>query len=290
MTDHYQPPMPSGPAMPPPQGPDPTAQRKAGQSWFRRHLALVIVGICAIALVLVIGLAAVVLVVASNFSGSPDYEALAKTGTTEFTVVDDAAWNAIQKNPDAAADKQIVIYASIVQFDTATGNETFMAGVGTYQPTETYEFEMNTMFRGAPGTLADFKQDDVVRIYGQVVGAKEYETLIGGQNTVPLIDIARIENVGFADLKSDVKVGRVIHGEYGDTTVEVTVTNSAAKAMSYNIELSAKTSDGSKSVGQAYASTPKIEPGKSLKVDTQGFYDLPQGAKIEVDKVDRHPN
>lgn len=290
MTDHYQPPMQSAPSMPPPYGPGPTAQRKAGQSWFRRHLALVIVGICTIALVFIVGLVGVVLVVASDVSGRPDHEALAKTDTTEFTVVDEAAWNAIKKDPDAAAGKKVVIYASIMQFDTATGNDTFMAGVGTYQPTETYEFEMDTMFRGAPETLANFKQDDVVRIHGQVDGSQEYETLIGGQNAVPLIDVARIENVGFADLKGDVKVGRVVRGEYGDTTVEVTVTNSAAKAMSYNIELSAKTSNGSKSVGQAYANTPKIEPGKSLKVDAQGFFDLPKGVKIEVDKVDRYAN
>ena len=165
-----------------------------------------------------------------------------------------------------------------------------MAGVGTYQPTESYEFAMDTMFRGAPASLGEFNEDDVVRIHGQVAGTQEYDTLIGGQNTVPLIDIAKIEKVGFADLKSDVKVGRVIRGEYGETTVKLVVTNSAAKAMKYNIELSAKSSDGSESVGQAYANTPRIEPGASLKVDAEGFYDLPDRAKIQVDKADRYAN
>ena len=282
--------MTSGPSTPPPYEAGPGAQGRTGQSWFRRHLALVIIGSCALCLVVAVALVGAVLLFATNITGSPDYDALAQTDTSEFTVVDAAAWSAIKKDPDAAAGKKVVVYASIMQFDTATGSDTFMAGVGTYQPTETYEFAMDTMFRAAPDTLTDFKQDDIVRVHGEVTGSQEYETLIGGQNAVPLIDIAKIENVGPADLKGDVKIGRLIRGEYGEATLEVTVTNSAAKAMSYNIELSAKSSNGSKSVGQAYATTPKIEPGESIKVDAQGFYDLPKGAKIQVDKVDRYAN
>lgn len=287
MTDHF-PGQAPGPAMPPQYGAAFNPQQMPRRSWFRRHLTLVIVGACALALVFVVMLVGVVALLASDGTGGPDHEALAKIDPSKFTVVDAAAWTAIQKNPDAAEGKRVVIFANILQFDTATGSDTFMAGAGTYQPTEEYEFEMDTMFRGAPDTLAKFKQDDVVRIYGQVAGAQEYDTLVGGRNAVPLIDIAKIENVGFADLKGDVKVGKVIRGEYGEVTVELTVTNSAAKAMSYNIELSARSSNGSKSVGQAYASTPKIEPGASLKIDADGFYDLPEGAKIQVDNVARH--
>lgn len=288
MTDHYPPQQAPGPAMPPQYGAAFNPQQTPRRGWFRRHLALVIVGACALALVFVVMLVGVIALLASDGAGGPDYEALAKNDPSKFTVVDAASWSAIQKDPDAAKGKRVVIFANIMQFDTATGSDTFMAGVGTYQPTEAYEFEMDTMFRGATDTLARFKQDDVVRIYGQVAGAQEYDTLIGGRNTVPLIDIAKIENVGFADLKGDVKVGKVMRGEYGEVTVELTVTNSATKAMTYNIELSARSSSGSKSVGQAYASTPKIEPGATLKVDADGFYDLPGGAKIQVDKVDRY--
>ncbi|MEU0265186.1 hypothetical protein [Nocardioides sp. NPDC006303] len=45
------------------------------------------------------------------------------------------------------------------------------------------------------------------------------------------------------------------------------MTNSAAKAMNYNFEMSAKSSNGSKTVGQAYANPQETEPGESLKID-----------------------
>lgn len=80
---------------------------------------------------------------------------------------------------------------------------------------------MGTMFRGTADPLNDIKQDDTVRNEGQVDGVLEYDTAIGGSNTVPLIDIARIENVGFADLKKDIKVGKSVSGEFGDASVEL---------------------------------------------------------------------
>lgn len=103
----------------------------------------------------------------------------------------------VAKNPDAYLGQTMVVYASITQFDAATGKCTFRANVAHTNMAASYEYEHNSIFTGGDGdsncpALADFVTDDEVRITATSMGSFSYDTQIGGNTTVPMF---KVENI-----------------------------------------------------------------------------------------------
>lgn len=117
----------------------------------------------------------------------------------EFAMITERDWALIAKNPDAHIGEQIVLYAEVAQFDSATGSDTFRA----YASADTLEFwtldGTNTVFTGDARLLGPVVQGDIVKIHATVTGSLSYDTQIGGNTTVPSLVVGLIDVIGARD-------------------------------------------------------------------------------------------
>ena len=152
------------------------------------------------------------------------------------------------------------MFAEVTQFDSATGNDVLRANASETQPTQTYEFDTNTIIVGDEGTLASVSQDDVLRVEALVVAVAEYETMIGGSTVAPLLQAISVENVGFLDITGDAVLGDPTTDEWGYLTVPVTITNSAVDTFSYWVDAAAVNEDGSEQYATTSAFAESLAP------------------------------
>lgn len=108
---------------------------------------------------------------------------------TDFAEVTAEEWEAFMRDPDSRAGDGIVFYAEVFQFDTNTntGTDSFLANAGPQQPAGEFALQDSviiTLFCSAGSGIAE---GDVLPVEGSVGGVQEYETLIGGDNSVPLV-------------------------------------------------------------------------------------------------------
>lgn len=104
------------------------------------------------------------------------------------------------KSPDSHKGKIIVLYARITQFDAATGSCTFRANISYKKMENSYDYDENSVFRGADGdtncpALSGFVTDDEVRITATSLGSISYETQIRGNTTVPAFRVEEITSL-----------------------------------------------------------------------------------------------
>ncbi|SCF06377.1 hypothetical protein GA0070607_5080 [Micromonospora coriariae] len=102
-------------------------------------------------------------------------------------------WKLIAKNPDAYLGKTYVVYGRVTQFDAATGTDTFRADVAHRKMPDEYDYETNTMLSGSESDLDNLVEDDIFRANVTVLGSFSYDTQIGGETTVPLLQVASIK-------------------------------------------------------------------------------------------------
>lgn len=226
----------------------------------------------------------------SGLLSRPDYEGLAEMNASEFQTITPDGWTAIVKNPIAAEGKKIIVYSDINQFDQATGEDTFLGDASALQPAEESEYDSNTLFRGDPKLLKELGDDDIVRVHGVVTGSYSYENTMGGGTDAVQVDVARIEKVGLYDLRKDVEIIKRRTVDEYESVVELKVTNSAGARREYSVTIAAKSKDGGKDLGEATASTSKLEPGETVEVDAGSLYsdDVPEDAKLVIDDVTRY--
>jgi hypothetical protein len=105
-------------------------------------------------------------------------------------------WLLIAKSPDLHTGERVTIYGHVTQFDAVTGPAAFRANVDGVQHRRTYEYETNTILRGAADQLANVVQGDVFRADVTVGGSFSYETTMGGTLTVPVLSVDAITVVG----------------------------------------------------------------------------------------------
>lgn len=207
---------------------------------------------------------------------------------TTFVTIDEAGWAQIAKDPDATAGNKVIVFAEVTQFDSATGSDTFRASVGAEQPAAEFELETNAVLYGDEAALTDVTLGDVLKVYAVVDGSVDYETMVGGATTAPMLRVAAIENVGFRDLKADVKVGEMTRDEYGYVSVPVTVTNTSSTRMTYDVSLAAETADGKTQLATTSAFAENLGPGQTATVDADFFDEVPRDAVFTVTAVDRY--
>lgn len=112
-------------------------------------------------------------------------------------------WGQIVRNPDAHAGEAYVVYGYVTQADAATGDEAIRASVDGVRHRGEYgwlDYEDNTMLSdgGAPG-FADLVNDDIFQAHVVVLGSFDYETALGGETTVPLLDVHKVKVIGTAE-------------------------------------------------------------------------------------------
>jgi hypothetical protein len=103
----------------------------------------------------------------------------------------------IAKDPDSHTGEKYVLYGHIMQFDSATGPDAFLASTDAVEHGEWYEYDVNTLVVAEDRTiLAPVVEDDLVKMYIEIVGSFSYDTQIGGNTTVPQVTVRMIEVIG----------------------------------------------------------------------------------------------
>jgi hypothetical protein len=106
-------------------------------------------------------------------------------------------WAKIVKKPESYKGDKYIIYGQVTQFDSATGDDNFLADTA-HRNTMSYGFfdGENTLLTGTAKQLDDLVEDDVFRASVTVLGKMDYDTQIGGNTTVPLLEVNSIKVIG----------------------------------------------------------------------------------------------
>jgi hypothetical protein len=114
--------------------------------------------------------------------------------TEPATRVSKRQWAKIVKKPKSYKGDKYIIYGQVTQFDSATGDDNFLADTA-HRNTMSYGFfdGENTLLTGSAKQLNDLVEDDVFRASVTVLGKIDYDTQIGGNTTVPLLEVNSIK-------------------------------------------------------------------------------------------------
>jgi hypothetical protein len=106
-------------------------------------------------------------------------------------------WAKIVKKPSSYKGDRYIIYGQVTQFDSATGDDNFLADTA-HRNTMSYGFfdGENTLLTGSAKQLDDIVEDDVFRASVTVLGKMDYDTQIGGNTTVPLLEVNSLKVIG----------------------------------------------------------------------------------------------
>ena len=106
-------------------------------------------------------------------------------------------WAKIVKKPNSYKGDKYIIYGQVTQFDSATGDDIFLADTA-HRNTMSYGFfdGENTLLTGGAKQLDDLVEDDVFRASVTVLGKMDYDTQIGGNTTVPLLEVNSLKVIG----------------------------------------------------------------------------------------------
>jgi hypothetical protein len=99
-------------------------------------------------------------------------------------------WAKIVKKPESYKGDRYIIYGQVTQFDSATGDDNFLADTA-HRNIMSYGFfdGDNALLTGSAEQLDDLVEDDVFRASVTVLGKIDYDTQIGGNTTVPLLEV-----------------------------------------------------------------------------------------------------
>lgn len=119
-------------------------------------------------------------------SGAPDQ--------ASFVSMDERGWALIAKDPDANAGTNVILFGTITQFDSATGNCAMLIKTSAVQKEMSYEYDQSVM--GVSGdwdtqcpTFDPLVEGDHVQLWATVNKSFSYDTQIGGNTTVPMVEV-----------------------------------------------------------------------------------------------------
>ncbi|MET8087430.1 hypothetical protein [Micromonospora sp. NPDC005237] len=110
-----------------------------------------------------------------------------------YKTLTERQWKLIAKDPDSYLGKTYVVYGRVTQFDAATGTDSFRADVAHRRMAEEYDYETNTILNGSESDLDNLVEDDIFRANVTVLGSFSYDTQIGGETTVALLQVDSIK-------------------------------------------------------------------------------------------------
>ena len=139
----------------------------------------------------------------TNSTGSTDNTSQLSVGAPasvpacgSHQAIDSRTWLEIAKDPEAHKGECIVVYGEVMQFDSATGTDTFRANVDGVQQTPQYGFvnySTNTILTGDTQLLKDVVEKDLFSAGVTVLGSESYDTQIGGHTIVPKLRVDTIQ-------------------------------------------------------------------------------------------------
>ena len=105
----------------------------------------------------------------------------------------------IVKKPDSHLERNVIIYARVTQFDSATGPCTFRAEI-SHAHVGKYSYEHNSMFNAGDGLinceiLDDVVAEDIIEVTAEITGSLTYSTQIGGSTTVPEFQVVQLKRL-----------------------------------------------------------------------------------------------
>ncbi|MET7373434.1 hypothetical protein [Micromonospora arida] len=124
---------------------------------------------------------------------SPPEAAPPKQKPPSYKTLTERQWKLIAKDPDGYLGKTYVVYGRVTQFDAATGTDSFRADVAHRRMAEDYDYETNTILNGSASDLDNLVEDDIFRANVTVLGSFSYDTQIGGETTVALLQVDSIK-------------------------------------------------------------------------------------------------
>jgi hypothetical protein len=97
------------------------------------------------------------------------------------------------KNPDASIGRKIVLYGVVIQLDTNTGQNSFIAQAGT----EPGDYNEHAIFYAHDQSiLSSVVAQDAVTIWCTVDGTETYQTQNNAERTVPKFWVNIIKDIG----------------------------------------------------------------------------------------------
>lgn len=119
-------------------------------------------------------------------SGAPDQGS--------FVTMDERGWALIAKDPDANAGTNVVLFGTITQFDSATGNCAMLVKTSAVQKEMSYEYDQSVMavsgdWEAECPTFDPLVEGDHVQLWATVTQSFSYDTQIGGNTTVPMVEV-----------------------------------------------------------------------------------------------------
>lgn len=118
---------------------------------------------------------------------------------TSYQALDSQTWLEIVKDPDSYDGQCYTVYGEVTQFDSSTGTSGFRANVGGVEETPEYgfvDYPTNTVLTGDASTLSSVVEQDLFTANVLVLGSYTYQTQIGGQTTVPQLQVNSIQVTG----------------------------------------------------------------------------------------------
>lgn len=111
-----------------------------------------------------------------------------------FAPTDDRTWALIAKDPDAHAGTNLILYGTITQFDSATGRCAMLISTAATQQEMSFDYEQSVMavsgdWDAVCPTFDPLVEDDHVQIWATVKQSFSYDTQIGGNTTVPMVEV-----------------------------------------------------------------------------------------------------
>lgn len=115
-----------------------------------------------------------------------------------FTETDDRNWALIAKDPDSHSGTNLILYGSIMQFDSATGRCNMLIDTAATLKDMSFDYEQSVMAYSGDGSndcpvFDPLVEDDHVKIWATVEQSFSYDTQIGGNTTVPMIKVWQAE-------------------------------------------------------------------------------------------------
>jgi hypothetical protein len=115
-----------------------------------------------------------------------------------FKQLDDRSFALIAKDPDAHIGETILVYGSVMQFDSATGRCNMLVSAEGTQKEMSYDYAQNTFATAGDGesdcpAFDPIVEGDHVKMWVTILGSYSYDTQIGGNTTVPAYDVAQVE-------------------------------------------------------------------------------------------------
>lgn len=115
-----------------------------------------------------------------------------------FQTLEDRDFALIAKDPDSYSGQNIILYGSIMQFDSATGRCAMIISTAATQKEMSFDYEQNVMaVSGDENTecpvFDPLVENDHVKLWVTIEQSFSYDTQIGGNTTVPLVTVWQAE-------------------------------------------------------------------------------------------------